>query len=179
MQKLMVFIDGNNLFRGEIKINYPKLIKFLSEQFEDHHLVRVYYYIGIPTKAVWDKNYESWENFSKKLDKQIKFLDSLQFNHNFHVITRPLVLIDGKRREKGIDVHIACDVVWHGLSNNYDSCIIISGDKDLLEAIHRMKDCGKKVIVANFEKSISRDIIKLSDKYINLTKHKDKIEFKS
>ena len=173
-----MFIDGNNLFNGadeeKIRVDYPKLSKFLSKGY---NLIRVYYYIGLPNKSVWDKNYEPWEEFSKKLDKQIKFLDSLQFKYHFHVVTRPLVLIDSKRKEKGIDVNIACDVIWHGLSNNYDTFVLISGDKDLLEAIVRMKDCGKKVIVANFEKNMSRDVMKLCDEYVNLSQHKDKIKF--
>jgi len=172
----MIFIDGGNLFQcakeGNIKISFEKLIKFLSEGF---NLIRVYYYIGIPTKKLWDKNKETEEEFENKLTKQRKFLESLAFNYNVHVITKPLVLDEGKRKEKGIDVNIASDIIWHGLSNNYDTFVLLSGDKDLLECLIRMKDNGKRVIVANFEGKISREIKKIADKYISLSSIKDKI----
>ena len=39
---------------------------------------------GIPTKSVWDKNYETYNQFTEKLNKQMKFLDSLQFRNKIY-----------------------------------------------------------------------------------------------
>jgi len=52
----------------------------------------------------------------------------------------------------------------------------LSGDKDLIECLERMKDNGKRVIIANFERNISRDVKKIADKYINLSELKDEIK---
>lgn len=71
-------------------------------------------------------------------------------------------------------MNIACDILWHGLNHNYDTFVLISGDKDLMEVLRRMKDNGKKVIVANFKDSISRDVKKLCDSYIDLSGLKEK-----
>ena len=64
MEKLMIFIDGENLFlasRDEnIKVGFEKLIKFLSEGF---NLIRVYYYTGVPTYRTWNKDKETEEEF--------------------------------------------------------------------------------------------------------------------
>lgn len=102
----MIFVDGGNLFQcakdENIKIDFEKLIDFLSKDF---NLIRVYYYIGIPTKKIWDKNKETEKEFEEKLDKQMRFLDGLAFNFNFHVITKPLILDGSKRKEKGIDIN--------------------------------------------------------------------------
>jgi len=38
-----------------------------------------------------------------------------------------------------------------------------------------MKDNGKKVIIANFERNISREVKKIADKYINLSEKKEEI----
>ena len=58
-------------------IQIEKLTKFLSEGF---NLIRVYYYIGIPTKRIWDKNKETEEEFENKLTKQRKFLEPYNSN---------------------------------------------------------------------------------------------------
>jgi len=172
----MIFIDGENVFKcardENIKIDFIKLVKLLSEGF---NLIRVYYYSGIPTESTWNRNRESEEEFKRRLSKQIKFLDKLALDFNFHIITRPLVFDKGQVKEKGIDVNIASDIIWHGLSNNYDSFVLISGDRDLIECLERMKDNGKRVIIANFEGKISREIRKMADKYINLSEKKEMI----
>ncbi len=173
----MIFIDGENLFKcakdESIKIGFENLIGFLSK---DYNLIRVYYYTGIPTKAIWNKNKESEKEFESRISRQINFLDKLALDFNFHVVTRPLVMDKGQVKEKGIDVNIASDIIWHGLSNNYDSFILISGDRDLIECLERMKDNGKRVIIANFEGKISREIKKIADKYINLSEKKEEIK---
>ena len=179
MEKLMIFIDGENLFKSSreenIKISFEKLIEFLSKGF---NLIRVYYYSGIPTKTTWNKNKETEKEFQNKMNKQIQFLDKLALDFNFHIVTRPLIIRDGKIKEKGIDVNIASDIIWHGLSNNYDTFILISGDRDLIECLERMKDNGKRVIIANFDRNISREIKKIADKYINLSGIKEEISLK-
>jgi len=94
---------GGNLFNGtkreSIRISHRKLINFLSQGY---NLVRTYYYTGIPHKKVWDKSKETKKEFETKLNNQLGFLEGLQFKHNFHVTTKPLVLVNGKRQEKGI-----------------------------------------------------------------------------
>jgi uncharacterized LabA/DUF88 family protein len=177
MERLMIFIDGENLFRSSrdegIKISFSKLIGFLSRGF---NLIRVYYYTGIPTQETWNRDKEAESEFKSKLSKQIKFLDKLALDYNFHVVTRPLVLDKGLVKEKGIDVNIASDIVWHGLSDNYDAFVLISGDRDLIECLERMKDNGKRVIIANFERNISREIKKIADRYVNLSASKEEIK---
>ena len=45
-----------------------------------------------------------------------------------------------------------------------------------MDCLMRMKDNGKKVIVANFENRISREIKKIADKYINLSDYLEEIK---
>lgn len=177
LERLMIFVDGSNLFQGarkhKIKIDFKKLINLLAE---DYDIIRVYYYTGIPTKRTSFRKDESEEKFEKRFNKQKSFLDNLSLDLNFDVITKPLSLSGGKVVEKGIDVKIASDIIWHGLSNNYDVFVLISGDKDLMDCLVRMKDNGKRVIVANFEGRVSREMKKLADRYINLSEHINEIK---
>jgi uncharacterized LabA/DUF88 family protein len=168
-RRLMIFIDGGNLFHGarslEIEVDYRKLIKFLSK---DYSLIRVYYYTGVETRRVWDRDKEEFE---KKVSKQKSFLNFLSMKLNIDVVTKPLGNINGKIFEKGIDVRIASDIIWHGLSDNYDAFVLISGDKDLMDCLSRMKDNGKRVIVANFDGRISRELKRIADEYISLNEY--------
>ncbi len=177
LEKLMIFIDGSNLFQGakkhDLKLDFKKLINLLVKNY---NLVRVYYYTGIPIKKTSFETGESEKDFEEKFNKQKKFLDSLAFDLNFDIVTKPLALKDGKIIEKGIDVRIASDIIWHGLSDNYDAFVFISGDKDLMDCLIRMKDNGKRVIVANFEDRISREMKKISDRYINLSQYLNEIK---
>ena len=59
----------------------------------------------------------------------------------------------------------------------FDTAILLSGDSDFAPIIKRMKENSKKVIIISAKHHISREIIELSDKYINLKKLRDKIEF--
>src|SRR3989344_5125785 len=43
-----------------IKVSFEKLISFLTKGF---NLIRVYYYTGIPTIDIWDKNKETEKEF--------------------------------------------------------------------------------------------------------------------
>ncbi len=52
--------------------------------------------------------------------------------------------------EKGIDVHIAIDMVHLASQNNYDVAILVSGDTDFLPAVKLAKKFGKHVTVAAF-----------------------------
>lgn len=178
-KKLMIFIDGQNLFQISkekgVRFDISKIAELLSEGYD---LIRVYYYTGIPTMNSWNRKKESLKDFQKKLNKQMQFLDSLELKHHFEVIKKPLGFSEGRLIEKGVDVKIASDIIWHGLSDNYDAFVLISGDKDLMDCLVRMKDNGKLVIVANFEGKISRELKKLADKYINLSEYLEKIKLK-
>jgi len=57
-------------------------------------------------------------------------------------------LADTKRKEKGIDVWIAVDIIRLGIiEDKYDVCILISGDADFVPALNLIKD-KKEVLVA-------------------------------
>jgi uncharacterized protein (TIGR00288 family) len=58
----------------------------------------------------------------------------------------------------------------------FDTAILLSGDSDFAPIIKRMKENGKKVIIMSAKHHISRELIELSDKYINLKKLRDKTE---
>lgn len=78
-------------------------------------------------------------------------------------------------KEKGVDVHLATDMV--SMANIYDTAILISGDQDFLPAVQAVKNMGKNVTVAVFGengtttlRSVSRNLVLEADRRIILPK---------
>jgi len=109
--------------------------------------------------------------------QQKKFLDMLEIN-GYIVRTKEVKRI---RVAKGIyewkgdfDVELSMDVLDY--LQEFSTAVLLSGDSDFAPVIERMKENNKKVIVMSSKHHISRELIRLSDKYINLKKLRDKIE---
>lgn len=141
-ERLMIFIDGSNLYYSlqslKIqKIDFSKLIEFLRE---DKLLILVYYYNAPLDISIDSKKY--WE--------QQKFFDFLRRIPGFKVI---LARMKKHKREngkmvfevKGDDVMLAIDLVSGAYENLYDTAMIVSGDEDFVPAIKKCQKLGKKV----------------------------------
>lgn len=72
--------------------------------------------------------------------------------------------------EKGVDVHIAVDMLYYAHNNAFDTAILISGDGDLVPAVNAVKHFGKHVENAYFEIGKSYHLGKAADKFMLLTK---------
>ena len=63
-----------------------------------------------------------------------------------------------KKREKGIDVKIAVDMIRKSLiENECDVCLLISGDADFIPTIQTIKDAkkeGEKIEVMGLESAL-------------------------
>ena len=67
--------------------------------------------------------------------------------------------------EKGIDIMLATDMLhfaWNGL---YDVAVLVSGDSDFAYVLQAVKNIGKHVEVAYFERMVSRDLLNVADYY--------------
>ena len=159
-----IFIDGANIYHGshdygkDYKLDYEKLAALLSSGDE---LIRTHFYTGVPEDMP---------------QKEQEFLSAIDRIPNFEVKTKPLKEVDGKRVEKGVDVLIACDMLWNGLEGHCEHIILVSGDDDLTPAVKRLKDAGIVVSVAAYKKSASHDLVQAADTYIDLAKHLDELE---
>lgn len=156
MLKLMVFIDGSNLYhesdrfsRG-IRIDFEKFREVLSEGFD---LIRMFYYASIPQTATPDQ-----AGFFKKLN----YL-------GFKTRIKPLreVYINGRReyREKGVDVALATDLVSYGMRKAYDWALVVSGDQDLCDAIEHVQAQGLRVEVLFYRHAMAEELKLLADRY--------------
>lgn len=164
--KVYVFIDAANIFYTQQtlgwKISYEKLKRYFQEECgENLGLMFVY------------------TAYDSERSQQKKFLDMLEIN-GYIVRTKEVKRIrvaKGTYEWKGdFDVELSMDVLDN--IRKFETAILLSGDSDFAPIVKRMKDKNKKVIVMSAKHHISRELIRLSDKYINLKKLRDEIELK-
>jgi uncharacterized LabA/DUF88 family protein len=172
-EKIVIFIDGSNVFHGlrneTFKVDYLKLVEFLKK---DRYLVRAYFYSALPSERDVDK--QSKEGFSK----QKKFLEDLSFMGIKVKLARLRKLPDGNFLEKEVDIMLATDMLSLAYKNAYDTCVLVSGDSDFSYTVEVIQSLGKRVENATFKKTSSYSLRKLCDEFLYLDDHLDKFILK-
>jgi len=184
----IMFIDGNNWYHNanqiiDVKeIDFLKLADLISKKF-DLKIKEVRYYNSIPDISENKLKYHKHMNFLKDLEsKDIKvFKRKLQRNSNKEVLKNKEKILDRldlcntckpivfqncyncigntSKREKGIDVKIAVDMIRKCLiEKECNICILISGDADFIPAMLTIKDAKKEVITACVFTGYSREL---------------------
>ena len=106
---------------------------------------------------------------------QHRFFDSLRYM-GWEVKTLPLRQYEKTLFEKGIDVMLVTDMLVGAFRKVYDTAILCSGDKDYIYSVKAIKELGKRVIIAGFEHSVSKELRLSADGFISLTQNLDKIK---
>ncbi len=184
MDRVMIFVDGSNLYTSlknigeewgeKLRLDYVKLFKFITR---GRRLIRVYYYLPVPPKEYDPAGYESQMNFADTIKKICR-------KHNINIDLKITMLKwktihcpDGPMRkliEKGVDVRIASDMLSLAFHNAYDVAILLSGDSDFVEVVEEIKHQGKIVENAVFREASSKELRDACDNYIYLDDYLDR-----
>ena len=176
MQRVMMFIDGNWLYKcipglgrtaGKqwLKLDYEQLPEVLMEELSrqarsDLHLVRKHLFLSYPT------NYAEIDEPEVKTDA---FVYSMKERY-YDVTELP---IDFKRRrlkprdrdpeddfspkEKGNDVGLASAMLYYAAINSYDIALAVIGDLDFKPALQYGRLLGKRVGIASIRANCSQE----------------------
>jgi uncharacterized LabA/DUF88 family protein len=173
-ERVMVFIDGNNLYHslkhviGRTNLDFQQ---FAERLVCGRQLIRVYYYNAPLNRDDDEDKYRMQQSFFDSLDT-VPYLTK-----KFGRLEKRLVkqnLPDGTfvsvptYVEKGVDTFIVIDMLSHAFKDNYDTAILISGDEDFTVLVDTVKDLGKHVEVANLGGSYL--LRQAADKYILIDK---------
>jgi len=148
--RVMVFIDGRNLIKSAnldydlSKIDYPIMVRALRG---DRTLKAAYFFDGRPVNG----------------SNQMEFMKM----KGFRVITRDSY-DPNQRKQKEVDVSMAVKMVLYAARDNFDTAIIVSGDRDFVPAIEEMQEMGKTVEVAMFSATAAVDMMRVADRFYNL-----------
>lgn len=154
--KVAVFIDAANIELSAkdlgFKVDYKKLLGWLKQKYKLD-------YIGFYTVRFDTKEHDGFLTFLKRT--------------GYKLITKPLKLIRNRKdgghlRKANFDVEIAVDAMK--LINDFESCIIFSGDSDFHYLIKELKKQSKMVVVASLKYHVSRELVEATDFYLDLRK---------
>ncbi|WP_424946518.1 NYN domain-containing protein [Candidatus Spongiihabitans sp.] len=154
MKKVMVYIDGFNLYYGIRSIGKASLkwldVEKLAQSFLRHnsHLEQVKYFTAM-IKGIGDE-----------IPRQKLYLQALEHHCNNLIIIKGHFLSKGEIcrkcnhynstfEEKKTDVNIACEMLSDAYENRFDVAFLVSGDSDLVPAVEKVIAIGKIVIVAS------------------------------
>jgi len=165
MNKVAVFIDGNNFYFGLRKLygknkslkdfNFEKFAQFLAGKNE---VVSIYYYNALLDKENDPKKYNSQKEFFEELKKIPNFNLVLTGTNNFYYII------------KEDDINMAVDMVENAWENKFDMAILVSGDGDFVPAVRSVKKKNKIVKNVYFKDSSSRNLKNFCDESLELNK---------
>ena len=152
--RIMVFIDGSNLFYTAqmmgIGIDYIKLIDALIEpKSVDEKLIRVNFYAGIDVES---EASIKWEHFMRRT--------------GFKMVTKHLVTYPDGTRKANCDVEMAVDMVT--LTDKYDTAILITGDGDLTSAVKYCVSRGVQVHLVGHKQTTNDSLLSEADRFIDL-----------
>jgi len=147
-----IYLDGaflfHSLLNSEVRINYKKLVNYFLK--ENDFLAVCNYYTALPNEYDMDDKHR---NFIKILKKEVRLRVRSVPLLKMHDIDG--VAGSGTRYSKGEDILLACDLVKGAYTNQWDACIIVTGDADQLPAVSAAMDAGKHVTIASFRNSLS------------------------
>ena len=167
----MIFIDGGYLregfkrIYGHDEINFPGLFVILKnlavEEMRHPEVIRAYYY-----DAIIDP-----EEDLNEFKKQKEYFSEIEQHAVFEVKLARLKGTQKGKKQKGVDVKLAVDMITKAFMNHYDIAIFLAGDDDFLDLVKAVKDLtDKRIYGAFYPDQISKELWENLDKRLELTK---------
>lgn len=158
MDRMMVFIDGSNLYHGlrafapQKRLDFQRFCKQLCGT--SNRLIHTHYY-NVPVGQADDPAaYAAQQSFFARLRNIPFFTTTLgrlvdrkrdetcpSCSHSYAV---------EYRTEKGVDIHLATDLLTFAFDNQYDLAVLVSQDGDFVPAVEQVIRLNKRVLNAEF-----------------------------
>ncbi|HEU4965909.1 MAG TPA: NYN domain-containing protein [Candidatus Saccharimonadales bacterium] len=166
-ERCVVLIDGSNFYFKLKNLELHNLLSldlsgFLHSLIDGNELVSATYYVGAVKTDGTAKTQTLFNN-------QRKLLAHLR-KHQVRYSLGYLLKSDGVFHEKGVDVKLAVDMLVATYEDQCDRILLVSSDTDLLPAIKKAQEKGKKVEYVGFSHKPSVALVKNCDETTLLKK---------
>lgn len=146
-RRCIILIDGSNFYFKLKDLKLHRLLEFdfsgfVKQLARENKVVETIYYIGAVRT-------DGTEKTQKLFTSQRRLLGYLRRNKIRYSLGY-LLKSGGRFHEKGVDVNIAVDILVATYENLCDEIILVSSDTDLLPAVKKSKEKGKKVEYVGF-----------------------------
>jgi len=170
----MVFIDGSNFYHCLKASGFPTKLnfnKFSLALADGRELVRTYYYNAALKQQKDLEKYKRQQTFFNGLRRTPYLEVRLGYLLTNTISCEKCNHVHSYQVEKGVDIHIASDMIWMAYKNLYDTAILVSADGDFAPACQVVKNLAKHIENAYFKKSSSWHLLNMCDRQI-LIEHK-------
>jgi len=158
--RVFIIIDGNNFYHRLKEASLKNLLSFDYKKFSEflargREVVLKKYYIG----AIREEpgNLKS----RKLMANQQKLISNLQ-KSGFEIGFGHMLKTD-RYHEKGVDVLMAVDLLIGAYEDLFDTAVLVTSDTDLIPAIDKVREKGKKIEYVGFSHKPSYALIAHSD----------------
>ena len=172
-ERIAILVDGSNLYHylrelkltGLAELDYKAFAQFLAR---GRTIASATYYIG-KVRSHGDPKGEELRRWQQKLVARLQSMGwRVEYGH--------MMENNGVFQEKGVDVHIAVDLLTGAYDDCYDTAVLVSSDTDLIPAVHGVRRKGKKIEYIGFAHRPSFGLIKNVDLTTTL-RREDLVEF--
>ncbi len=115
---------------------------------------RVTYYDALPDDDEESERQEYW--------------DAIELLPDVHLGFGGLTGLKRKRRQKGVDTLIAVDMLVGAFSELFDIAVLVAGDADFTPVVEEVRRRGVMVVIAGVDGSVSDDLRRVADRYIEI-----------
>lgn len=145
MERIIIFIDNSNIFKGfqkySVQADYEKLKNVIAKT---RKLEAIYLYEGVVYPISQAK-----ANWYKELGNRSGYIIKATFDK---IVSKGAI-------EKKVDINMAIDIVSLGYENAYDTAVLISGDGDFVPVVQKVQQMDKTVEIWAFKYSLANAII--------------------
>ena len=85
---------------------------------------------------------------------------------------------EGRVEGKAVDFRVAIDMIYGAGTGLFDTAVLISGDGHFVQPVIYVQEIGKRIVVASFEQSASRELQDAADEFLNLNLLRNEIELR-
>jgi len=172
MERVMVFVDGSNFYHGlKATLNRTDVdfLKFSVKLCGEGRWVHTHYYNSPRRRAEDEGKYRDQQRFFNYLrtEKGLTLhLGRLEPRTRTYASCGASYVVNV---EKDVDVNLAVDMLAGAFDDQYDVCVLVSGDGDFANLLAAVKRLGKQVKVAYFGTGRARALTREADEFIHLT----------
>ena len=165
LNRLSIFVDGNNMFYAQQKNGWffdPKrVLEYFAGKKTDLELVNAFWYTGL-------KDPQDQRGFRDALI-------SLGYTVRTKILKEYYDDTSGRYSQKAnLDIEIVVDMF--STVDQYDRVILFSGDGDFERAIELLRAKNTHITVVSTEGMIARELRNATDRYIDLNAIRSEIE---
>ncbi len=164
MNRLSIFVDGNNMFYAQQKNGWffdPRRVLDYFKSEPNTTLVNAFWYTGL-------KDPQDQRGFRDALI-------SLGYTVRTKILKEYYDDNSGRYSQKAnLDIEIVVDMF--NTVDQYDKVILFSGDGDFERAIELLRSKNTHITVVSTEGMIARELRNATDRYIDLNDVRDQIE---